>query len=142
MRRDNTWSTEDLRLAKERLEATDQDVRACLVGATTAAEANAKLDELRKRARRNYRKWAHQLHPDKAGDDPAKDHELKCLSAVYNDLKSLEVNARPRPQPRPRPQGVTIVVGGFGGFGGFGGSTTTTGSDSSTVSGGWVRYHW
>jgi len=87
-------------------------------------EANAKLDELKQRAKKAYRQQVKVLHPDQNGGDADKTEQFKALTAVMADLEALKV-APPPVQMRIVQMGSPFTgtaatsIGGFG-FGGFG----------------------
>lgn len=63
----------------------------------TFEAAKAKLAELKERVRKNFRKLAFELHPDRTGGDPGKTERFKLLVQVQDSFDKLQI--RP-PQPR------------------------------------------
>lgn len=60
-------------------------------------ECRRRLEEMKKRVKKNFRALALKMHPDR---NPDADQELfKHASAVYDSLMKLEIRTRPRPQP-------------------------------------------
>lgn len=60
-------------------------------------QAQALLQSLKDRAKKNYRRLAFELHPDRTGNDPAKTELFKILGRVITDIEKLQV--RPPPPP-------------------------------------------
>ncbi len=110
-----------------RLGITHQDFE--LVRRQTSLEtAGHLLDELKKKAKTNYKKLALELHPDRTGGDEAKTDAFKHITAVLDEVEKLAVRARPPPPPRPPPLGVVFAMAGnpFGQYAGTSSSTTTS----------------
>jgi len=75
-----------------------QDLNA-IRSAPSFAEAQARLQALKERVNRNFRKLAFELHPDRTGNDPARTERFKALVQVKEDLDKLKLQHMPRPQP-------------------------------------------
>ncbi|RKZ05698.1 hypothetical protein DRQ25_15570 [Candidatus Fermentibacteria bacterium] len=65
--------------------------------ATTHAEGEAMLDKLKVKTKKGYRALAHELHPDKTGNDPEKTEMFKFVKSIYEGFAAAEFIARPRP---------------------------------------------
>lgn len=65
------------------------------------------LDELKERLRKNYRKLAFELHPDRTGNDPEKTERFKALAQLWGQIEKMTLR---RAAPRPPPQVVIIQV--------------------------------
>lgn len=60
--------------------------------------AQVRLDELKKEARKLYRKLVYQLHPDRNPDDPDAGTKLQVLSDVLKQIEGLKLQ-RAAPPP-------------------------------------------
>jgi hypothetical protein len=89
------------------------------------------LAALKERAKKQFRKVAMELHPDRTNNDPAKTDDFKLVSAVVEDIEKL-VFGRPQPPPQMRQQQMRVVFVRMNVGFGFSSSTTTT-----TTYGGW-----
>ena len=90
--------------------------------APSLAEAQARLDELKREAKRRHRQMALEHHPDRTGGD---DSVMKTLNRVMDDLEKVAIKVRPLPQP--------VVVRVYA-------SSWSHSSTSSTTAGcGWTR---
>lgn len=87
----------------------------------TFEAATAALDELKKRAHRNFKKAARELHPDLTGGDEAKADIFRTCVEMLDQLDKLQLV---RPQPRPV-QWVTYTNSGT--------TATHTGFSSVTI---------
>jgi len=67
------------------------------------------LDELKERIRKNYRKLAFELHPDRTGNDPEKTERFKALAQLWGQVEKMQLRRAP-PQP---PQQVIFVQVAF-----------------------------
>lgn len=81
----------------------------------TYEEAVAKLEEVKEKVRKGYKKLAFELHPDRTGDDVEKTELFKIITQVKQDIESLQIE-RPRPVPVPVPM-IPVVMVQFGGIG-------------------------
>jgi hypothetical protein len=59
-------------------------------------EARQRLVLLKDLARKNFRRMALELHPDRTGNDPEKTARFKLLSVIRDDLERVEVRFRSR----------------------------------------------
>jgi len=64
----------------------------------TFEAAVAALEELKKRARRNFKKAARELHPDLTGNDEGKADIFRTCVEMLDQLDKLQL-VRPRPRP-------------------------------------------
>lgn len=96
--------------------------------ATSFVVGQQALEALKERAKKQFKKLAFELHPDRTNNDPAKTEDFKLISAAVDDLEKLQL--RPPPPPRPVMPTIRIVFRSYGG--GFTGTSTTT-----TTGGGW-----
>lgn len=62
----------------------------------TRERAQAALDALKKRMKSAYRRASRELHPDFVD---GREDDFKLVSAVYNQLRDLELTTRRRPAP-------------------------------------------
>jgi len=92
---------------------TDQSILACS-GEREVAEANRRLDDLKKNVRGAYRARCLELHPDR---NPEGEAAMKDLTAAWGDIEpfldKLQFIPRPPPPPRPVFDGVQIRVVSF-----------------------------
>lgn len=78
------------------------NLNALLAGAKSPHDALAIFDRAKESAKRNYRKLAFKLHPDRGGDET----EFKKLNALWSTLEKV------RPVLRsPQPVAQVIIVG-------------------------------
>jgi hypothetical protein len=71
----------------------------------SSEEARAALDALKIDAKRLYRQYARQLHPDLGGDE----EQLKLLNAARDMIERLSLSiAEPIPEEPPAPRVVTV----------------------------------
>jgi hypothetical protein len=77
-----------------RLGVTQEAADACLA-LPTPDEARAALELLKAEAKRRYRAYARQLHPDLGGDGEA----LKSLNAAWTIIEGLELVFPKEPDP-------------------------------------------
>lgn len=75
-------------------------------------EGKRKLEELKERVHKNYKRLAFELHPDRTGNDPEKTERFKLVGAIREDFSKLQLQAQPRMMPMPMrvPVGVVIHV--------------------------------
>lgn len=57
------------------------------------------LKELKELAKRNYKRLAFELHPDRTGNDPDKSAKFAFVTTVWKEVEKMEVR-----QPPPPPQ--------------------------------------
>jgi hypothetical protein len=62
-------------------------------------EATAWLDELKDRVRKNFKRLAFELHPDRTGGDLEKTALFKLYGTVKDDFEKLQVQRRPQLSP-------------------------------------------
>ncbi len=55
----------------------------------------AKLAELKERARRNFKHLAFELHPDRTGGDPEKTERFKRIAQAHGEVEKLQLQRRP-----------------------------------------------
>lgn len=91
-------------------------------------QAQTMLQALKDRAKKNYKKLAFELHPDRTNNDPVKTDLFKVLGQVLADIEKLQV--RPPPPPIVRQQVAVHWVQVA--------RTVATGTSSTTSS---VRFH-
>lgn len=71
-------------------------------------EASRVLEGLKDRVRRNWRKVAFELHPDRTGNDSEKTAQFRALLVLKDKFEQMSL-----PAPRPaRPEPVTSYVSG------------------------------
>lgn len=81
----------------------------------SAETAQAKLDELKERVRKNFKVLAFELHPDRTGNDLEKTERFKLYATVKDEFEKIQIEIRPpRMQPqvmirRPPPQQVRVT---------------------------------
>lgn len=80
------------------------------------------LAGLKERVKKQFRKVALELHPDRTNNDPAKTDDFKLVSAVVDDIERLAFS---RPPPRPQQMRVVFVRMQVG-YSGTGSTTTST----------------
>jgi hypothetical protein len=77
--------------------------------------AAVKLDELKERVRKNFRRLALELHPDRTGGDPVKTERFKLLVSVKDEFEKLQLAPSPahpqivRPPTAPPVRVVRVV---------------------------------
>jgi hypothetical protein len=71
--------------------------------------ACAKLEEVKEKVRKAYKRLAFELHPDRTGNDIEKTELFKAVGQVKADIESLNINP-PRPPPMMAPMSVMIPV--------------------------------
>jgi hypothetical protein len=91
------------------------------------ARATAALDELKKRAKKAFRKAALDLHPDR---NPERESDFQLANNVHEIIQGLSLNRRPPPPPRPHYQNVRVVV--VRGSWSSGGATTSYTTSTTT----------
>lgn len=64
-------------------------------------QAQEKLRIMRQIARKNYKRLAFELHPDRTGNDPVKTEKFKLLGQILTDFDKIEVRPAPPPPPMP-----------------------------------------
>jgi hypothetical protein len=132
----------DFEAALPELGLSLDEMRRALAHARTPEQASKALEEVKATAKRNWKRRAFELHPDRNNGDPDKAEQLKKLNAAMMTIDKLRVVAR-RPPPPPRPT-VTInfVNQGFGGWGGFSNASSTSSATTSTGFSGFSRVYW
>ena len=73
-------------------------------------EGKHKLEELKERVHKNYKRLAFELHPDRTGNDPEKTERFKLIGAIREDFAKLQLQAMPQRMPMRVPAGVVIHV--------------------------------
>lgn len=68
-------------------------------------KAQQALADLKERVRKNYRRLAFELHPDRTGGDSARTEHFMLLSRIKEEFEALRL----RP-PIPRPPAVQIMM--------------------------------
>jgi len=89
------------------------------------AQAQEKLRTMREIARKNYKRLAFELHPDRTGNDPVKTEKFKLLGQILTDFDKIEIRPAPPMPVRPHPVPVQWVQVGH--FNTAATSATTTG---------------
>lgn len=98
------------------------------------------LKELKERARKNYKRLAFELHPDRTGNDPVKTERFKFFGEILSKLEALEVRPPPpMPQVQVHMAPVTWVQASAR-FVNTGASTTTTNVGGRGPMGAWVVF--
>jgi hypothetical protein len=120
---------EQIRECQGLLGITPQQIQESLRGAHSQTEAEARLKELKDRARKTFRQLSKELHPD-VTPDPDKHEKFKRLALVIEDFESLNVTYRTQPPPPPRPAHRVVFVQ-FVSYGA--GTATNTSTTSSTA---------
>ena len=92
--------------------------------------AQQRLAELKERTKKQFRKVALVLHPDRTNNDPDKTEAFKLVAAVVDDIEKLNFG-RPSPPP-PQMRVVFVRMHVNHGF-----STSTTGTTSTYSGNGW-----
>jgi len=87
--------------AFQHLGITEADVMG-IRSAPSLVEANKRLQALRDRVKKQWRKLAFELHPDRTEGDEDKEKLFKLLSGVVDKLDDTKVLPPMRPRPRPR----------------------------------------
>ena len=73
-------------------------------------EGQRRLEEIKERVHKNYKRLAFELHPDRTGNDPAKTEHFKLVGAVKDDFDKLKLEARQvHHQPPPPPMNMQQV---------------------------------
>lgn len=80
--------------------------------------AAQRLNELKARTKKQFRKVALELHPDRTNNDPVKTEDFKLVSAAVEDIERISMQ-QVRPQRQVRVIHITIN-----------GSTSTSASTS------------
>lgn len=89
-----------------------------------------RLADFKERAKKQFRKAALELHPDRTNNDPAKTDDFKLVAAVADDIEKL-VFGRPPPQPVMR--AVRIVFRSVS----HGSASTGTSTSTNYYGNGW-----
>jgi hypothetical protein len=71
-------------------------------------EGKRKLEELKERVRKNYKRLVFELHPDRTGNDPVKTERFVLFGRIKDEFEKLQLQPRPVTQIRPPPN-VTVV---------------------------------
>ena len=72
-------------------------------------EGKRRLEELKERVHKNYKRLAFELHPDRTGNDPEKTEKFKLVGAIREDFSKLQLQAQPRMMPMPMRVPVGVV---------------------------------
>lgn len=110
--------------AMQLLGLTQADFLAIQKAPTFAAGQQA-LEVLKERTRKQFKRVAMDLHPDRTNNDPVKTEDFKLVSSAVDDIDRLQLRAPPRPMPVIR---IVFRSSGFGGFSATGFTTTATGA--------------
>lgn len=95
------------------LGVTEQDLASCVRG-ESIEECRLKLDELKKRVKKSYRKVSLDLHPDRTRGDEEKLKLFKVVSRLCSEIQKMEIGSRPRaPRPRHHTNTTTTTWGGW-----------------------------
>lgn len=86
------------------------------------------LEQLKERAKKQFRRVALELHPDKTNNDPAKTDDFKLVAAVVDDIEKLKFGRAPPPPPRPMSVRIVFVRGGGFGYSSTASTTTSYGN--------------
>jgi hypothetical protein len=73
-------------------------------------EGKRRLDELKERVHKNYKRLAFELHPDRTGNDPEKTERFKLVGAIREDFDKLQLRAPPQFMPMPMRVPVGVVM--------------------------------
>lgn len=92
--------------------------------APTFEEGVKRLDDLKARAKKAFKKAALDLHPDRTNNDPAKTEDFKLVSSAVDEIDKLVLH---KPQPRPQVQYIRIHFTSHG----FSTGTSTTASTTT-----------
>jgi hypothetical protein len=119
------------------LGVSHNDLQACL-RCPSFEIAVERLGELKARAKKNYKRAAFDLHPDRTGGDATKAALFTCLRAALTELEKIELKRRP-----PQPSIPTIMPGisiNIIRGGAWGNTTTATNATTgtSTIHFGWT----
>jgi len=90
-------------------------------------EALQSLEELKQKAKRNFKELSRKHHPDVGGNEET----MKELSAAFDFVKKVAIK-----EPRPQPVFQVVRVN-FGGY-----TTTSWGVHPTTSTGGWYTGGW
>lgn len=110
--------------AMQLLGLRQEDFRA-VETAPSFEEGVRRLDELKGRVKKAFRRVALELHPDRTNNDPAKTEDFKLASSAADEIDKLALR---RPQPRPQVHYIRIHFNGFG-------TATTTSSTTTSWNG-------
>jgi hypothetical protein len=91
-------------------------------------EATKTLEDLKEKAKIEYKKLAFECHPDRNGGDDTK---IKDLNVAYDLVKQVNII-----KPQPRPQVRCVIIHST--MNGWGNATTTT-TNTYTSSAWWPR---
>lgn len=69
--------------------------------APTFGQAQQMLADLKERARKNFRKLAFELHPDRTGGDSAQTEHFMILSRAKEELDRIKLQLMTPPRPPP-----------------------------------------
>jgi hypothetical protein len=116
-------TNDQIQRAMQLLGLTQNDFRA-IERAPSFEVGQQMLVALKERTKKQFRKVAMELHPDRTNNDPAKTDDFKLVSVVVEDLEKLAFS-RPQPVPQMRVVFVRTNV-----------SYSTTGT-TTTYGGGW-----
>jgi hypothetical protein len=110
--------------------------------APTFEAAQAKLAELQERVRKNFKRLAFELHPDRTGGDPEKTDRFKALARAREEIERLRlqhplpvqqrvVMMWVNPMPMHQATGTSSAVYANG-YAATGNSTTATGATTAS----------
>ena len=111
---------------------TQNDFRA-IEHAPSFEVGQQRLAELKARVKKQFRKVALVLHPDRTDNDPVRTEAFKLVASVVDDIEKLAFGRPPAQQPRPATIRIVFVRGG--GFGYSSGTASTT--TNTYYGGGW-----
>jgi hypothetical protein len=84
--------------AMQLLNLTQEDFRS-IERAPTFEVGQQMLVVLKDRVKKQFRKVALELHPDRTNNDPVKTDEFKLVAAVVDDIEKLNLSRPPPPHP-------------------------------------------
>lgn len=124
------FRTPEIAAAGAKLGIQDGDLQFCM-SHPDMDECRRRLAELQKRAKKNYRQCARELHPDLNGNDPTKTELFKLVKSIWESVSKMEI-APHRPPVRHifiTPRGMSVR------------HDTGTNTNSTTTSwGGWQNF--
>lgn len=128
MRRSLNISQEEFQRGLAMLNSSIADFRR-VTAAASLEQATSQLDDLKKRLKREFRRKALELHPDRTGGDPDKANDFVLIQKVLEAAEQFQVTRRPRP---------TVRINNF-----VGTSTVSSATSSTTTMNGihtvWVK---
>lgn len=108
--------------AMQLLNLSQEDFRS-IEQAPTLEAGQQMLAALKERMKKQFRKVALELHPDRTNNDPVKTDEFKLVAAVVDDIEKLGLH---RPPPRPMPVRIVLRTVRYHSGTGSTGTTFTT----------------